>query len=101
MKADFSKTQGPTMTDKGQYNESEMMQRTCKFVRVMRADTLGASVNRNAPHGRLLTTDELGMADNWDKCEGSKCAHWRWHRQFPWSKVTHGGLGYCGLSGKP
>lgn len=88
------------MTENGILNESEMMQRTCKFVRVVLV-TDPVAVNRVAPNGRILVSDELGMADNWNKCEGSRCAHWRWYRQFPWSKVEHGGLGYCGLAGRP
>lgn len=88
------------MDSKGRYNESEMLQRTCKMVRVMKeSNGMFVASNRVAQGERAHL--QPNMQTSWDKCEGSQCAHWRWHRRFPWSKVEHGGLGFCGLAGEP
>jgi hypothetical protein len=85
------------MNERGIYNESEMVQRTCKFIRVLRKE--GLASNRDVAGDKAQL--QPNMQTSWDKCEGSQCAHWRWYRRFPWSKVEHGGLGFCGMAGKP
>jgi len=93
------------MNSRGWYNESEMQQRTCKMVRVVRHASDGAafaSVNRDANGDRARfepSPENPGMSITWDKCEGSRCAHWRWHRSLT-GKATPGGYGYCGMAGK-
>ena len=93
------------MTDDGFYNESEMMQKTCKAVRVMRksGDGMFVAGNRDtdATGSKAAMPEQIGMVAGWNNCEGSTCAHWRWHKRHFWSKVSPGGLGYCGLSGTP
>ena len=89
------------MNRKGIYNESEMLQRTCKFLRVIRADSKGNAGTANRESNNNISKLQPNMQVSWDKCEGSLCAHWRWHRPYPWSKAEEGGLGYCGLAGKP
>lgn len=91
------------MDRKGMLNESEMMQRTCKFAMVLRVNDAGqfAGVNRVTRGDTVDTESEQGMSKNWNKCEGSRCAHWRWYLPHWWSKATYGGKGFCGLAGKP
>ena len=89
------------MNKSGIYNESEMIQRTCKMVRLLRVTHTGqfAGVNRDSDGNKALIVPNL--QESWDKCEGSMCAHWRWYKRWPFSKVQEGGLGYCGLAGGP
>ncbi len=89
------------MNRAGIYNESEMLQRSCKFIRIVLESPPGQAVNRVTDDSGERSRLQPNMQVSWDKCEGSQCAHWRWYRRWPWSKVEHGGLGYCGLAGKP
>ena len=93
------------MTGDGIYNESEMMQKTCKAVRVMRksGDGMFVAGNRDVDSSgqKAVMPEQLGMNSGWNNCEGSTCAHWRWYKKHLWSKVSPGGLGFCGLSGNP
>lgn len=99
------------MDSKGRYNESEMKQKVCMMVRAARVSKhpkesgisapVVASMNREVSlDGHKETAEtEPGQVFTWNKCSGSACAHWRWHRKL-FGKIEHGGLGYCGLAGK-